>query len=89
MEVGKLKKRIAEFDTTQADFRHTFEKMRFYKFRCKRPYEHLNLANQVINEHEQKMKTLQVQSEINEYGHSTENSNCNLCYYRNPHHCLK
>ena len=59
MEVGKLKKRIADFETKQSDFRKTFNKMRFFQFKCKRPYDYLAQANVLIMDMEKDMKSLQ------------------------------
>ena len=59
MEVGKLKKRIADFETQQTDFRKTFNKMRFFQFKCKRPYDYLAQANVLIMEMEKDMNNFQ------------------------------
>jgi dynein heavy chain len=59
MEVGRLKKRIGEFDVRQADFRTTFLKMRFYVFKCRRPYDYLSQANISIEDYETHMRRLQ------------------------------
>ena len=59
MEVGKLKKRLTDFDTKQNDFRKTFNKMRFFQFKCKRPYDYLAQANVLIMEMEKDMTDLQ------------------------------
>ena len=59
MEVGKLKKRIADFETKQSDFRKTFNKMRFFQFKCKRTYDYLAQANVLIMDMEKDMKSLQ------------------------------
>ena len=42
MEVGKLKKRITDFDGKQIEFRKSFVKMRFFTFKCKKPYDFLS-----------------------------------------------
>ena len=60
MEVGKLKKRITDFETKQNEFRKSFQKMRFYQFKCRSPYELLAEANGMIDSMEINMKTLQV-----------------------------
>ena len=59
MEVGKLKKRIFDFDGKQIDFRKTFSKMRFFTFKCKRPYDFLAQANVLIDEMETEMRKFQ------------------------------
>ena len=59
MEVGKLKKKISDFDFKQIDFRRSFCKMRFFKFKCKRPYEYLGETNELINDFEAQMAKLQ------------------------------
>ena len=48
MEVGKLKTRIGDFDTKQIEFRGDFSKMRFFQFKCRRPYEYLSQANVMV-----------------------------------------
>lgn len=60
MEVGKLRKRITDFEHKQSDFRKNFQKMRFYFFKCRKPYELLAEANELINQNEAEMKALQV-----------------------------
>jgi hypothetical protein len=60
MEVGKLKKRISNFETKQSEFRKSFQGMRFLVFKCRRPYELLAEANKMIDGMEIEMKTLQV-----------------------------
>lgn len=59
MEVGKLKRKIADFEQKQVEFRKSFQRMRFYQFKCKQPYELLSEANSMIDEMEMEMKTLQ------------------------------
>ena len=59
MEVGKLKKRITNFEYKQNEFRRDFCKMRFFQFKCKMPYEYLGQANAMINKMEINMKELQ------------------------------
>ena len=60
MEVGKLKKRITDFDGKQIEFRRNFVKMRFFTFKCKRPYEYLCQANLLIDTMETEMRKFQV-----------------------------
>ena len=60
MEVGKLRKRIADFDKMQTEFRDNFKKIRFFKFGCRRPYHYLQMSNDMIDQMEADMKTLQV-----------------------------
>ena len=60
--MGKLKKRISEFETKQNDFRVRFQKMRFYQFKCRTPYELLAEANGMIDDMEEEMKVLQVRA---------------------------
>ena len=64
MEVGKLRKRIGDFDNNQMDFRRGFSKMRFFHFKCKRPYDYLGQANNLINDLECKMLKLQESSQL-------------------------
>ena len=64
MEVGKLKKKINDFDNKQIDFRRTFCKMRFFRFKCKRPYEYLGQTNNLIMEFEFEMQKLQESSTL-------------------------
>ena len=59
MEVGKLKKKISDFDNKQIEFRKTFCKMRFFKFKCKRPYEYLGQTNLLIMNFETEMVKFQ------------------------------
>ena len=59
LEVTKLRKKIGEFDTRQADFRTKFLKMRFFKFQCKKPYEFMGAANDMICSSELEMEKLQ------------------------------
>ena len=54
-----MKKRIADFETKQNEFRKSFQKMRFYQFKCRSPYEMLAEANSMIDAMEINMKTLQ------------------------------
>lgn len=58
LEVTKLRKKIGDFDTRQADFRNKFLKMRFFKFVCKKPYEFLGAANDMICFSEKEMEKL-------------------------------
>ena len=58
LEVTKLRKKIGDFDTKQGDFRIKFQKMRFFKFICKKPYEFLGAANDIINTFELEMDKL-------------------------------
>ena len=60
MEVGKLRKKISEFESRQIEFRRDFTKMRFFLFKCKKPYEYLSQANVLINDMEKEMKSLLV-----------------------------
>ncbi len=60
MEVGKLKRKINEFEARQVEFRKSFQGMRFHAFKCQRPYELLAEANKKIDTLEVEMKTLQV-----------------------------
>ena len=60
MEVGKLKKRITDFDGKQIEFRKNFVKMRFFTFKCRKPYEFLSQANILIHGMEAEMKKFQV-----------------------------
>lgn len=62
MEVGKLRKRIGDFDKKQTEFRENFKTIRFFKFACRRPYHYLQMANDMIDHMEADMKTLQVSS---------------------------
>ena len=64
MEVHKLRKKINDFEDKQSDFRKHFRKMRFFVFQCRLPYEYLEQANNLINEHERKMKQLQDSSQL-------------------------
>ena len=64
MEVNKLRKKINDFEDKQSDFRKHFRKMRFFVFQCRLPYEYLEQANDLINEHERKMKQLQDSSQL-------------------------
>ena len=64
MEVNKLRKKINDFEDKQSDFRKHFRKMRFFVFQCRLPYEYLEQANGLINEHERKMKQLQDSSQL-------------------------
>ena len=60
LEVGKLRKRIGDFDKKQTEFRENFKTIRFFKFACRRPYHYLQMANDMIDRMEADMKTLQV-----------------------------
>ena len=60
LEVGKLKKRISDFENKQQEFRKSFQKMRFYQFKCRQPYELLAEANGMIDAMEVEMKVLRV-----------------------------
>ena len=60
IEVGKLRKRIGNFDNTQSEFRERFKTIQFFKFSCKRPYHFLQLSNDMIDQMEADMKKLQV-----------------------------
>jgi len=60
LEVGKLRKRIGDFDKKQSDFRENFKIIRFFKFSCKRPYHLLQMSNDMIDRMELDMKKLQV-----------------------------
>ena len=64
LEVIKLRKKIGQFDTKQADFRTKFQKMRFFKFTCKRPYEYMGQANHCILEFEKEMGKLTESSNL-------------------------
>ena len=64
MEVGKLRKKISDFDNKQIEFRRTFSKMKFFRFKCKRPYEYLGQTNELINDFEQQMLKLQESSTL-------------------------
>ena len=44
----------------QVDFRKSFQRMRFYQFKCRQPYELLAEANQMINGMEKDMNILRV-----------------------------
>ena len=59
MEVGKLQKRISDFDVKQNEFRKDFCKMRFFQFKCRMPYDYLSQANSMIKKMEVEMKKLQ------------------------------
>ena len=59
MEVGKLKKRMQDFEQKEIDFRVSFQKMRFYQFKCRQPYELLAEANSMIDDMEVEMKKFQ------------------------------
>jgi hypothetical protein len=59
LEVGKLRKRIGDFDKKQSDFRDNFKTIRFFKFPCRRPYHYLQMSNDMIDQMEADMKTLQ------------------------------
>ena len=67
MEVGKLRKRIADFDKKQSEFRDNFKKIRFFKFGCRRPYHYLQMSNDMIDQMEADMKTLQVSNICNQF----------------------
>eukprot|EP00095_Tigriopus_kingsejongensis_P007513 maker-scaffold103_size370364-snap-gene-1.20 protein:Tk07513 transcript:maker-scaffold103_size370364-snap-gene-1.20-mRNA-1 annotation:"dynein beta ciliary-like" len=58
MEVGKLKKRIQDFESKEIEFRVGFQKMRFYQFKCRQPYELLAEANGMIDAMEFETKKL-------------------------------
>ncbi len=60
MEVGKLRKRIGDFDKKQSEFRDNFKTIRFFKFACRRPYHYLQMSNDMIDQMEADMKMLQV-----------------------------
>ncbi len=60
MEVGRLKKRINDFEQKQVEFRKSFQRMRFYQFKCRQPYELLAEANGMIDGMEVEMKVLRV-----------------------------
>ena len=62
IEVNKLRKKIGDFEVKQNGFRKSFRKMRFFKFKCKQPYEFLGAANGMIREQETHMKKLQESS---------------------------
>ena len=64
MEVGKLRKKITDFDNKQIEFRRTFTKMKFFKFKCKKPYEYLGQTNKLIMDFEDQMKKLQESSTL-------------------------
>lgn len=64
MEVGKLKRRITDFESKQVEFRKSFQRMRFYQFKCRQPYELLGEANGMIDVMEKEMVILRVRSSI-------------------------
>jgi hypothetical protein len=60
LEVGKLRKKITDFESKQNEFRRDFTRMRFFRFKCRRPYEYLAQANRMIIHMEDEMLHLQV-----------------------------
>lgn len=64
MEVGKLRKRISDFDKKQSEFRENFKTIRFFKFACRRPYHYLQMSNDMIDQMEVDMNTLQVRQKF-------------------------
>ena len=64
MEVGKLRKKISDFDNKQLEFRRSFAKMKFFRFKCHRPYEYLGQANHLIGGFENEMQKLQESSTL-------------------------
>ena len=62
MEIGKLKKRIEDYDKFQNESREKYVQMRFYFYNCKSPYEHLSRANTDIEQLE-----VQVVQNLNPY----------------------
>jgi hypothetical protein len=60
LEVGKLRKKISDFEGKQNEFRRDFTRMRFFRFKCRRPYEYLGQANKMIINMEDEMLHLLV-----------------------------
>ena len=65
LEVGKLRKKITDFESKQNEFRRDFTRMRFFRFKCRRPYEYLAQANKMIIHMEDEMQHLQVRLSLN------------------------
>ena len=66
MEVGKLRKKICDFEGKQNEFRRDFTRMRFFRFKCRRPYEYLAQANKMIIHMEDEMLGLLVRTFLQE-----------------------
>lgn len=49
MEVGRLRKRIADFEHKQVEFRKSFQRMRFYQFKCRSDQFTCRCCGQFLN----------------------------------------